>query len=169
MSKEETMALQRQLKLLRPDSEEASPMDNNGFHVAFASADLKKVDQHFGSAERFAIYDVQPDELSLVEVIEFGDLAQDGNENKLLEKFVVLDGCLAVYCLAVGPSAVRQLMSLGIQPLKVQYGTSINGLLKALQQELVNGPGGWLARSLASRQEKNDSRFDQMEEEGWCE
>ncbi|MFO7592959.1 MAG: NifB/NifX family molybdenum-iron cluster-binding protein, partial [Pseudomonadota bacterium] len=106
---------------------------------------------------------------SMVEVFEFGDLAQDGNENKLLEKFVVLDGCLAVYCLAVGPSAVRQLMSLGIQPLKVQYGTSINGTLKELQQELVNGPGGWLARALSFRQEKSKTRFDEMEEEGWCE
>jgi nitrogen fixation protein NifX len=144
-------------------------MDDNGFHVAFASGDLKKVDQHFGSAERFAIYDVQPDEISLVEVFEFGDLAQDGNENKLLEKFVALEGCLAVYCLAVGPSAVRQLMALGIQPMKVQYGTSINAQLKELQQELVNGPEGWLARALSSRQEKSETRFDEMEEEGWCE
>lgn len=144
-------------------------MSDNGFRVAFASADLKKVDQHFGSAERFAIYEVLPDEISLIEVFEFGDLAQDGNENKLLEKFVALEETLAVYCLAVGPSAVRQLMTLGIQPLKVQYGTSINGVLKELQQELVNGPGGWLARALASRQEKSASRFDEMEEEGWCE
>lgn len=163
------MALQRQLKLLRPDSEERETMDNNSFRVAFATADLKKVDQHFGSAERFAVYEVQPDEISLHEVFEFGSLAQDGNENKLLEKFVVLDGCLAVYCLAVGPSAVRQLMSLGIQPMKVSYGTSINGALKALQQELVNGPGGWLARALSFRQEKSETRFDEMEEEGWCE
>ncbi len=144
-------------------------MDDKGFRVAFASTDLKKVDQHFGSAERFAVYEVQPDGISMVEVFEFGDLAQDGNENKLLEKFVALEGTLAIYCLAVGPSAVRQLMALGIQPHKVQYGTSINGVLKELQQELVNGPDGWLARALASRQEKCESRFDEMEEEGWCE
>ncbi len=144
-------------------------MDHQGFRVAFASSDLKKVDQHFGSAERFAIYEVQPNDISMIEVFEFGDLAQDGNENKLLEKFVALEGTLAVYCLAVGPSAVRQLMAQGIQPLKVQYGTSINGVLKELQQELVNGPGGWLARALASREEKSETRFDQMEEEGWCE
>jgi nitrogen fixation protein NifX len=163
------MSLQRQLKLLRPENEEAATMNESGFRVAFASTDLKKVDQHFGSAERFAIYEVQPDEISMVEVFEFGDLAQDGNENKLLEKFVALESTLAVYCLAVGPSAVRQLMALGIQPLKVQYGTSINGTLKELQQELVNGPGGWLARALASRHEKSETRFDEMEEEGWCE
>jgi len=163
------MALQRQLKLLRPDFEETAPMDDNGFRVAFASTDLKKVDQHFGSAERFAIYEVQPEEISMVEVFEFGDLAQDGNENKLMEKFVALEQTLAVYCLAVGPSAVRQLMALGIQPLKVQYGTSINSTLKELQQELINGPDGWLARALASRQEKSETRFDEMEEEGWCE
>lgn len=163
------MALQRQLTLLRPEGEGAATMQEPGFRVAFASADLKQIDQHFGSAERFAIYDVSSDTLSLEKVLEFGELAQDGNENKLAEKFSVLNGCLAVYCLAVGPSAVRQLMTLGIQPIKVEYGTPINALLKELQQELVSGPDGWLARALALREEKSETRFDQMEEEGWCE
>lgn len=163
------MALQRQLKLLRPDSKENGAMREQGFRVAFASADLKKVDQHFGSAERFAIYAVEKEGASLIEVFEFGQLTQDGNENKLLEKFVALEGCLAVYCLAVGPSAVRQLISLGIQPMKVQYGTLINNELMRLQQQLHDGPTGWLARALTSRKEKTDARFDLMEEEGWCE
>jgi nitrogen fixation protein NifX len=163
------MAIQRQLKLLRTETEGASTMDKSAFKVAFASSDLKKVDQHFGSAERFAIYQVTPDDITLLEVSEFGSLDQDGNESKLLEKFVVLDGCVAVYCLAVGPSAVRQLMALKIQPMKVAHGTQINATLKELQQELNDGPGGWLSRALAAREEKNEKRFDVMENEEWCE
>jgi nitrogen fixation protein NifX len=163
------MAIQRQLKLLRTETEGASTMDKSGFKVAFASSDLKKVDQHFGSAERFAIYQVTPDDITLLEVSEFGSLDQDGNESKLLEKFVVLDGCVAVYCLAVGPSAVRQLMALKIQPMKVAHGTQINATLKELQQELNDGPGGWLGRALTAREEKNEKRFDVMENEEWCE
>lgn len=163
------MAIQRQLKLLRTETEGASTMDKTSFKVAFASSDLKKVDQHFGSAERFAIYQVTPDDITLLEVSEFGSLDQDGNESKLLEKFVVLDGCVAVYCLAVGPSAVRQLMALKIQPMKVAHGTQINATLKELQQELNDGPGGWLGRALTAREEKNEKRFDVMENEEWCE
>jgi nitrogen fixation protein NifX len=163
------MAIQRQLKLLRTETEGGATMDKTAFKVAFASSDLKRVDQHFGSAERFAIYQVTPDEVTLLEVAEFGSLDQDGNESKLLEKFVVLDGCIAVYCLAVGPSAVRQLMSLKIQPMKVAHGTQINGTLKELQRELNEGPSGWLARAMAAREEKSEKRFDVMENEEWCE
>jgi nitrogen fixation protein NifX len=100
-------------------------------------------------------------------VFEFGVLDEDGNERKLLEKFVALDGCVAVYCLAVGPSAVRQLMGIGIQPIKVAFGTTISSLLQELHKELQQGPQGWLARALAAREEKDASRFDEMEGEGW--
>ncbi len=163
------MAIQRQLKLLRTEQPGDTTMDKSGFRVAFASSDLKKVDQHFGSAERFAIYQVTADAITLLEVAEFGSLQQDGNESKLLEKFVVLEGCVAVYCLAVGPSAVRQLMSLKIQPMKVALGTQINSTLRELQHDFVEGPSGWLARALSAREEKSEKRFDVMENEEWCE
>ena len=163
------MALERQLKLLRVDALEPPDKPTLRIRVAFATSDLKKVDQHFGSAERFALFDIVPGDQQLVEVIEFGKLDHDGNENKLLEKFVVLDGCVAVYCLAVGPSAVRQLMGLGIQPIKVAFGTSMASLMQELQTELEAGPSGWLARAIAAKEEKPDDRFDAMEDEGWCE
>jgi nitrogen fixation protein NifX len=151
------------------DALEKPEMPNSRIRVAFATSDLKKVDQHFGSAERFALYEVIPQEHSLHEVFEFGALEEDGNERKLLEKFVALDGCVAIYCLAVGPSAVRQLMAIGIQPIKVAFGTSISSLLQELHKELQQGPTGWLARALAAREEKAESRFDEMAEEGWDE
>ncbi len=163
------MALERKLKLLKVDALEKPAEPVTRVRVAFATSDLKKIDQHFGSAERFVLYDVIPEEHALHEVFEFGSLDQDGNEKKLLDKFVALDGCVAVYCLAVGPSAVRQLMSLNIQPLKVPFGTPVSSLLNDLHKELQQGPQGWLARALAAKQDKDQSRFDEMEEEGWCE
>lgn len=144
-------------------------MSKTKVRVAFATSDLKLVDQHFGSAERFAIYELDADGQSLKEVVEFGDLSQDGNENKLVEKFVVLDGCVAVYSIAVGPSAVRQLMSLGIQPIKVVAGETIAHYIQTLQQELQEGPSGWLARALKQQDEKDPERFAEMESEGWDE
>ena len=163
------MTLQRQLKLMRVDALDKPVDPATRIRVAFASSDLKKVDQHFGSAERFVLYDLISDEHMLHEVFEFGSLDQDGNERKLLEKFVALDGCVAVYCLAVGPSAVRQLMSLNIQPIKVTYGTPISSLLQDLHKGLQEGPQGWLARALAVKEGKDESRFDEMDEEGWDE
>ena len=163
------MTLQRQLKLMRVDALDKPADAATRIRVAFASSDLKKVDQHFGSAERFVLYDLIPEEHTLHQVFEFGTLDQDGNERKLLEKFVALDGCVAVYCLAIGPSAVRQLMSLNIQPIKVAFGTSISSLLNDLHKELQGGAEGWLARALAAKQGKDEARFDEMEDEGWDE
>jgi nitrogen fixation protein NifX len=161
------MTVQRQLKLLKVDALDKPVEPNVRLRVAFATSDLKKVDQHFGSAERFVLYDVTDNEHAMHEVYEFGTLDQDGNERKLLEKFVALDGCIAVYCLAVGPSAVRQLMGLNIQPIKVAFGTTISSLLQELHKELKSGPQGWLARAIDARQGKDKNRFDEMEEEGW--
>jgi nitrogen fixation protein NifX len=161
------MAVQRQLRVL--DGAEGAADTAARLRVAFATADLKRVDQHFGAAERFAIYAVGPDGASLLEVAQFGSLAKDGNENKLLEKFVVLDGCAAVYCQAVGGSAVRQLLAMGVQPLKVGHGTPIGRLLEDIREEFANGPGGWVARALKQMEKQTLNRFDLMEEEGWVE
>ena len=161
------MALERQLKLLKVNALDPPTQPAFKIRVAFASSDLKKIDQHFGSAERFVVYDLIPEEHTLNEVYEFGTLNKDGDERKLLEKFVALDGCIAVYCLAVGPSAVRQLMSLNIQPIKVPFGTQISTLLQELHTQLQGEPEGWLARMMATKKAKDEGRFDQMEDEGW--
>lgn len=161
------MAVQRQLRVLE-GADGVSGLEAR-LRVAFATADLKRVDQHFGAAERFAIYAVGPDGANLLEVAQFGSLAKDGNENKLVEKFVVLDGCAAVYCQAAGGSAVRQLLGMGVQPLKVAHGTPIGRLLEDIRDELARGPGGWVARALQQMHKQTPNRFDLMEEEGWVE
>lgn len=137
--------------------------------VAFATTDMKHVDQHFGAAKSFAVYAVDKDNVSMLEAVEFGKLKMDGNEDKLVAKIEALDGCIAVYSQAVGASAVGQLKAQGIQPVKVSPGAAIDDLLKALQDELVQGPASWLARAISSNLPADPSRFDAMEDEGWQE
>jgi len=137
--------------------------------VAFASTDLKQVNQHFGSAESFVIYAVDMERTQLLEVTQFGQLDQDGNEDKLVAKLNALEGCIAVYSQAVGASAVAQLKSRGIQPVKVSAGAKLEELLASLQEELRSGPGAWLARAIEAQKPIDPSRFDKMEAEGWDE
>lgn len=160
------MRQQRHLKVLPGGAEEN--LEARAIKVAFATTDLKHVDQHFGSAEKLAVYAVTLEETSMSEVAQFGHLAQDGNEDKLAAKMDALEGCIAVYCQAVGSSAIAQMRAKGIQPVKVDPGTPIPLLLQGLQTELKEGPEGWIARAL-SEQTKDPSRFDAMEEEGWDE
>ncbi|MGZ8136338.1 MAG: nitrogen fixation protein NifX [Methylococcaceae bacterium] len=137
--------------------------------VAFATTDMETVNQHFGSAKSFAVYAVDIENSLLLEAAQFGELAQDGNEDKLSVKIQLLNGCAAVYCQAIGASAVNQLMSNGIQPVKVHEGSKIKDLIVDLQNELKAGPSSWLAKAINKHKGPDANRFDEMENEGWDE
>lgn len=136
--------------------------------IAFASADRKTVDQHFGAAEAFVIYELSEDDARLVEAVEFhdSDTAMDGHEGKLAAKISLLADCAAVYCNAVGASAIKQLLAAGIQPMKVEEGASLDELLCGLNQAMLTEPPVWMAKHLKVR---DASRFEAMDEEGWSE
>lgn len=154
----------RHLKLVH-STEEAPTMS---VKIAFASSDRKQVDQHFGAAEAFAIYELSEDDARLVEALQFhdNDIAMDGHEGKLAAKIALLEGCAAVYCNAVGASAIKQLLAAGIQPMKVAEGMLIDELLCGLNRSLTDNPPAWLAKNLKPR---DASRFDTIDQEGWQE
>jgi len=160
------MTLQKHLRILAGGTEKVDPAV--ALRVAFATTDRKHVDQHFGSAQGFAIYTVNLEQTTLAEFAQFGDLEQDGHEDKLSAKLALIRDCVAVYCQAVGGSAIRQLLADGIQPVRVEEGTPIEHLLQDLQKEWRTAPSGWLARAIA-RHEKPTDRFALMEAEGWQE
>ncbi len=137
--------------------------------VAFATSDMVTVNQHFGSAKSFAVYAVNKDQTQLMEAAQFGVLSQDGNEEKLSVKMDLLDGCAAVYCQAIGASAINQLIARGIQPVKVHEGSKITDLLVDLQTELTVGPSSWLAKAINKYKNPDPEKFSKMEEEGWDE
>lgn len=159
------MTLQRRFQIVRCNTEDQWMA--SALKVAFATTDMKHVDQHFGAARSFTIYAVDQDRTCFVEANEFGQLDMDGNEDKLESKIAALDGCIAVYSQAVGASAVSRLKAIGIQPVKVTPGAKISDLLESLQDELRQGPGSWLAKAIASILPADPSRFDQMEVDGW--
>ena len=159
------MALQRRLKVVQSDTEET--WKDTAVKVAFASTDMQQVNQHFGAAESFAIYAVDLQRSELLEVVQFGQLAMDGNEDKLAAKIDAVDGCIAVYSQAVGASAVGQLKRRGIQPVKVTPGASVPKLLESLQEQFREGPSAWLARAIEAQKPADPDRFHDMEAEGW--
>ena len=143
--------------------------------IAFATTDMETVNQHFGSAKAFAIYAVDVENSELLEVAQFGELNQDGNEDKLSVKIDLLNGCAAVYCQAIGGSAINQLILKNIQPVKVHDGSKIKDLIVDLQNEIKAGPSNWLAKAITQNKgpdsesfdKAQESRFKQMEDDGW--
>lgn len=149
-----------------------SPRMTPTVKAAFATSDRHWVDQHFGAASALLVYAVTPEQSTLVEFAQFGDLDRDGHEDKLAAKLAVLQGCAVVYCQAVGGSAIRQLLAIGVQPVRVEADTAIAPLLAALQTALRGDSApAWLDRAIA-RQHQADpvgARFAAMEAEGWQE
>jgi len=133
--------------------------------IAFATSDRRAVNQHFGAAEAFAIYEFDEHESRLVEVAEFIETAMDGHEGKLAAKVALLTDCAAVYCNAVGASAIQQLLAKNIQPMRVDEGTLIDELLLGLQKNLLNEPPVWMAKHL--KKQSNTAHF--AADEAWQE
>jgi len=156
------MAIARHLRIATEETKMP-----NGIKVAFASSDMRHVDQHFGSAKSFVMYEVDLDQATMSDAIEFGELSQDGNEDKLEAKIEALAPCAAVYVQAIGGSAIAKLARIGVQPMKVASGSKISELVSGLQTELREGPSVWISRAL--RSQADGSRFDSMEAEGWDE
>jgi nitrogen fixation protein NifX len=135
--------------------------------VAFASDDRVRVNQHFGAAEGFLIYDVAPDKANLVAVGEFPATAMDGNEDKLATKIEFLSGCAAVFVMAIGASAIKQLLALDIQPVRITGTDQIEAILAEIQAGMRDGGVPWIDKALAAQ--KSPDRFSAMADEEWVE
>lgn len=153
--------------------------------IAFATDDRARVNQHFGAAAGFAVYALDGERAQLVQVAEFGAESMDGNDNgvaaqgnageagvgrshdKLAAKIAALSGCAAVYCLAVGGSAVRQLLAAGIQPIRLEAPESIDGLLATLKAAVRDGGVPWIDKLI--KRDGDAARFARMAGEEWQE
>lgn len=135
--------------------------------VAFASNDRTHVNQHFGSAEALFVYDVTPTRNQLVAVGEFPPSAMDGNEDKLSARIDFLDGCAAVYVMAIGASAIRQLLARGVQPIRVENHQRIDHLLNEVRIGLRDGGVPWIDKALDRRSDPN--RLSRLLAEAWTE
>ncbi|MBK7954452.1 MAG: nitrogen fixation protein NifX [Candidatus Accumulibacter sp.] len=136
--------------------------------VAFASNDRSTVNQHFGAAEGFAIYAIDGERAQLVEVVEFPSASMDGNESRLPTRIATLAGCAAVYCLAAGASAVKQLLAAGVHPVRLDEPAEIKPLVKLIGQATRQGGLAWVDKALRQHSDGR-SRFDRMLAEGWDE
>jgi nitrogen fixation protein NifX len=143
------MPLERQMTVVRCESFDHAPAAaGDTIRVALATSDLCCVDENFGSATKLAIYDVGPESARLRGVSEFNNGARDGKDDQLLHKFDVLEECQAVFGMAISPSAVRQLMAMGVQPIKLGKPSLISEILSYLAGEIEAGQASWIGKAL---------------------
>ncbi|MBF0110566.1 MAG: nitrogen fixation protein NifX [Magnetococcales bacterium] len=137
------------------------------FRIAFASSDLRHVNEHFGTATRFVIYQVSAGYSRLERVVGFDREEEDGREGKLEPRLASLADCDAVHCRAVGASAARQLLQQGVQPIRLEGPSGIGNLVAAIQHSLASGRLPWNHHLAAYTGEKCRDRFQNMLHEPW--
>ncbi len=102
--------------------------------VAFASRDGETVDEHFGSARAFVLFDLGCDLPVLVKNKKFQTESRDGNEDKLVAKLEFLRQAKVDFlvCAQIGPSAVRLLLSQATTPIVVTERPTIQAIIERL-------------------------------------
>lgn len=123
--------------------------------VAIATHDMKSLNAHFGSASKFAIYDVSRDGHRLVEAIAFDNVSgedsqhADNDDDRIGPKVEALKGVALLFVLAIGGPAAARVISAKINPIKLSQPEPIEAVLERVRTMLNGTPPPWLRKILA--------------------
>lgn len=151
------MTAVRRLSLVATDGETPAAPDRpaGAVRVAIATTDMKALDAHFGSAKRFAVYDVTKDGWGFVEALAFDDVTEESGSHKtdgddrITPKVNALSGCHLLFCLAIGGPSAAKVVSAKIHPIKVANPSPIDEVLERTRTMLNGAPPPWLRKVLA--------------------
>ena len=135
--------------------------------VAIATQDMKGLNAHFGSAKRFAIYDVSATDWSFVEAVSFEDVADESGkhrtegDDRITPKIEGLGGCHLMFCLAIGGPSAAKVVAAGVHPVKIPQAQPIEAVLERTRNMLSGSPPPWLRRVLAGVGAVQKPRFDE--------
>ena len=126
--------------------------------VAFATTDNMNVNEHFGRAGSFAVYDMAENGYHFVEIRKFADgmdrTVVDSRENGPLHESAVqnkvdrLADCKLIYLTEIGGPSAARLVQKGIMPMKVKEPMAIESALKQLAETIKTSPPPWLKKAM---------------------
>ena len=115
--------------------------------VAFASTDKVHVDEHFGQAEEFYIWNIGPDDAVLNGVVQIK--AEEGYiDDKIEARTAALSDCALVYVGEIGGPAAARLVQKKIHPIKSKEHEPIAVVVEKLQEVLKGNPPPWLRKAM---------------------
>jgi len=114
-------------------------------NIAFASSSGETIDQHFGWAKQFYLYEVDKESAKLLKVIDSSN-EPEGEKEKLNYKIGTIDEADIMYCTQIGPTASKMIQAAGVHPVRVAEGEVLQGAIVKLQEMLNDAPPPWLLR-----------------------
>ncbi len=137
--------------------------------IAIASRDGQSLNAHFGSAEKFMIYDVTPGSHGFVRAIEMSNVSDESGDHKVesedknARKIAALAGCNIVFVLAIGGPVAAKVIAAKIHPIKIAEPETIDSVISKVQTLLTTDPPPWLRKVLATSPSRSMSFLDDEE------
>ncbi len=126
--------------------------------VAFATTDGITVNEHFGRAGMFVIYELNSSGYSLLELRRFSDgrdTAVEGtkgmgkiHDEQVENKVDRISDCKIIYLTEIGGPSAARLARKGIMPVKVKEPVGIAESILKLSETIKNSPPPWLKKAL---------------------
>ncbi len=115
--------------------------------VAFASTDKIHVDEHFGRAEQFFIWEIGPEEAEFTGVVQVKTEGAD-EADRIEARCAGLNDCALVYVAQIGGPAAARLVQKKIHPIKSKEQEPITLVVEKLQEVLRGSPPPWMRKAM---------------------
>lgn len=122
----------------------------NGLKVAFATNDMQNIDAHFGSCQKFAVYDVSKEDNQMSGIIHTKE-EKDKEGDKTANIINALKGIDIVYFLDIGPIAAAKVINNKIFPIKYKEVVSIEQEVNKLSSMLRSNPPPFIKKIVAAK------------------
>lgn len=126
--------------------------------IAFATTDGINVDEHFGRAGMFAVYELTKEGYQFIETRKFAegrDTAVEETKGDEIQHDIImqnkverLSDCKIVYFTNIGSPSAARLVKKGMMPVKVKETVSIEESLQKLLETIKKSPPPWLKKAL---------------------
>jgi nitrogen fixation protein NifX len=116
--------------------------------IAFTSSDGRTIDEHFGMARQFWIWEVGPDRAEPVGTVHALDVSDD-EEDRISARAGAIAGCAIVYTVRIGGPAAAKLVARRVHPMKTGSEVPIQEVVEKLQEVLRGRPPPWLRKAMA--------------------
>ncbi len=136
--------------------------------VAFTSTDGKAIDEHFGQATHFHVWEIGADRAEFVGIVGAfggqgkahdhgtdhvaglgtGAAAHGDEDDRIQARAEAIEGCTLVYTMQIGGPAAAKLVARHIHPLKTGVELPIGAAVEKLQEVLRGKPPPWLRKAM---------------------
>lgn len=126
--------------------------------VAFATSDGININEHFGRAGSFAIYDLSRTGYQFAELRKFADGIDEAvvgtrdqgalHDERVQDKVDRLADCKIVFMTEIGGPSAARLVKKGIMPMKVKAVVPIEDSVRQLYETIMKSPPPWLRKAL---------------------